>query len=93
MKPYSRSDRVGGQIQKLISELLQKRISDPRLAKTTVSSVKMTSDLRIAKTPTTTDNQAFGVLAAIDEAEVDLSDVDLIVHGTTTTTNATSTWT
>ncbi|MEW9918767.1 hydantoinase/oxoprolinase family protein [Marimonas sp. MJW-29] len=44
--------------------------------------------LRIAKTPTTTDNQAFGVLAAIREAEVDLAEVDLIVHGTTTTTNA-----
>lgn len=49
MKPYSRSDRVGGQIQKLLSELLQKRISDPRLAQTTISGVKMTSDLRIAK--------------------------------------------
>ena len=44
--------------------------------------------LRIAKTPTTADNQAFGVLAAMAEAEVDLSQVDLIVHGTTTTTNA-----
>ena len=44
--------------------------------------------LRIAKTPTTTDNQAFGVLAAMAEAEANLPDVDLIVHGTTTTTNA-----
>lgn len=49
MKPYSRSDRVGGQIQKLLSELLRKRISDPRLAQTTISGVKMTRDLRIAK--------------------------------------------
>lgn len=44
--------------------------------------------LKIAKTPTTADNQAFGVLRALDEAGVDLSEVDLIVHGTTTTTNA-----
>lgn len=44
--------------------------------------------MRIAKIPTTLDNQAFGVLAALDEAQVDLVDVDLIVHGTTTTTNA-----
>ncbi len=44
--------------------------------------------LRIAKTPTTTGNQAFGVLAALDEAGADLASVDLIVHGTTTTTNA-----
>lgn len=49
MKPYSRSVRVGGQIQKLLSELLQKRISDPRIANTTISGVKMTNDLRIAK--------------------------------------------
>ncbi|MDJ0783676.1 MAG: 30S ribosome-binding factor RbfA [Desulfosarcinaceae bacterium] len=49
MKPYSRSERVSGQIHKQLSELLQKRISDPRLASTTISGVKMTSDLRIAK--------------------------------------------
>jgi ribosome-binding factor A len=49
MKPYSRSVRVSGQIHKLLSELLQKRISDPRLTKATISGVKMTSDLRIAK--------------------------------------------
>ncbi|MEL7089738.1 MAG: hydantoinase/oxoprolinase N-terminal domain-containing protein, partial [Planctomycetota bacterium] len=44
--------------------------------------------LRIAKTPTTPGNQAGGVVAALDQAEVDLVEVDLIVHGTTTTTNA-----
>jgi ribosome-binding factor A len=49
MKPYARSVRVSGQIQKLLSELLQKRINDPRLTNATISGVKMTSDLRIAK--------------------------------------------
>ncbi|MEM8552712.1 MAG: hydantoinase/oxoprolinase family protein [Pseudomonadota bacterium] len=44
--------------------------------------------LRIAKTATTAENQSFGVLNAMAEAEVKLPDVDLIVHGTTTTTNA-----
>ncbi len=44
--------------------------------------------LRIAKTPTTVENQAFGVLHALDAAEVAVADLDLIVHGTTTTTNA-----
>ena len=34
------------------------------------------------------DNQAFGVLAALNSAEARLSEIDLIVHGTTTTTNA-----
>ena len=43
--------------------------------------------IRLAKVPTT-DNQAFGVLAALDEARADLQKIDLIVHGTTTTTNA-----
>ena len=44
--------------------------------------------VRLAKVPSTTDNQAFGVLAALDAAEVALERVALIVHGTTTTTNA-----
>ncbi len=44
--------------------------------------------VRLAKTPTTVDNQAFGVLAALDAAGADIPALDLIVHGTTTTTNA-----
>lgn len=47
-----------------------------------------TGAVRVAKVPTTLPNQAGGVLAAFDAAGVDLADVDLIVHGTTTTTNA-----
>ncbi|MBH61486.1 MAG: hydantoinase [Alphaproteobacteria bacterium] len=43
---------------------------------------------RIAKVPSTLENQAFGVLSAIGETGVSLSDVDVVVHGTTTTTNA-----
>ena len=44
--------------------------------------------VRLAKVPTTLENQAFGVLAALDQAGADLAALDLIVHGTTTTTNA-----
>lgn len=47
-----------------------------------------TGAVRLAKTPTTVDNQAFGVIAAIDAAGLSAGEVDLIVHGTTTTTNA-----
>ena len=47
-----------------------------------------TGAARIAKVPTTTDNQAFGVLAALDQAGVRLDQVASISHGTTTTTNA-----
>nr|MDQ2705191.1 hydantoinase/oxoprolinase family protein [Pseudomonadota bacterium] len=44
--------------------------------------------VRVAKTPTTTDNQAFGVVNALAEAGANAAGIDLIVHGTTTTTNA-----
>lgn len=44
--------------------------------------------LTMAKVATTLPNQAGGVLAAFEAARVDLSKVSLIVHGTTTTTNA-----
>jgi N-methylhydantoinase A len=42
----------------------------------------------IAKTPTTTDNQARGVVAALGETGFPAAEIDLLVHGTTTTTNA-----
>ncbi len=42
----------------------------------------------VAKVPTTQDNQAYGVLAAIAAAGAELAEVVAIVHGTTTTTNA-----
>ena len=44
--------------------------------------------VRLAKVPSTLDNQAFGVMHALSTAEIDLAALDLIVHGTTTTTNA-----
>jgi N-methylhydantoinase A len=45
-------------------------------------------DVRVAKVPTTMENQALGVLAAIEAAKVSPHELDLIVHGTTTATNA-----
>ncbi|MBD3625995.1 MAG: hydantoinase/oxoprolinase family protein, partial [Rhodobacteraceae bacterium] len=47
-----------------------------------------TGRVRIAKVPSTPENQAFGVMGALKAAEVSLAGLDLIVHGTTTTTNA-----
>src|SRR5678815_3575313 len=44
--------------------------------------------VRLAKVPTTVENQAFGVLAALDAAGTDPAALDAVVHGTTTTTNA-----
>ena len=47
-----------------------------------------TDEVRIAKVPTTPDNQAFGVLAALAAAGVPLDQIEAVIHGTTTTTNA-----
>ena len=44
--------------------------------------------VHIAKTPTTVDNQAFGVVSALGATGFPIDGIDLIVHGTTTTTNA-----
>ncbi len=42
----------------------------------------------IAKVPTTPDNQAIGVMAAINASGSDCNNLSLLIHGTTTTTNA-----
>lgn len=47
-----------------------------------------TGDVRLAKVPSTLDNQANGVLEALRRTGMPLASVDSIVHGTTTTTNA-----
>ena len=49
MKPFTRADRVGGQVQRAISELLHKSIRDPRLKAATISEVQMSPDLKLAK--------------------------------------------
>ncbi|CAN0227894.1 unnamed protein product, partial [Phaeothamnion confervicola] len=48
----------------------------------------VTGEVRLAKVPTTVENQAFGVLAAIESAGADPAGLAAIIHGTTTTTNA-----
>ena len=48
MKPFARSDRVGGLIQKLLAELLYKGIKDPRLKTTSITGVKVAADLKSA---------------------------------------------
>lgn len=49
MKPYPRAERVGGHIQRVLSEILQKETADPRLDLATVSCVRVTRDLRLAR--------------------------------------------
>ena len=49
MSPFSRADRVGGLIQKVLSDILKKSIRDPRLKMTTISGVKVSRDLKQAR--------------------------------------------
>ncbi len=49
MKTYARSERVGGLIQRRLSILLQREISDPRLKMATITGVNMSRDLKIAR--------------------------------------------
>jgi len=49
MKPFKRADRVSGHVQRALSELLRKRVRDPRLKEATISEVQMSADLKLAK--------------------------------------------
>ncbi len=49
MNTYSRAERVGGLIQQAVSEILFKQVKDPRLEMATITHVKMTRDLKIAR--------------------------------------------
>jgi N-methylhydantoinase A len=53
-----------------------------------IAVVARSGHVRLAKVPTTPENQAFGVLNALAEAGLELQELALLVHGTTTTTNA-----
>jgi N-methylhydantoinase A len=47
-----------------------------------------TNEVRLAKVPTTVDNQAIGFMVALAAAGLDPALLQAVVHGTTTTTNA-----
>lgn len=49
MKPFARSERVSGHIQKVLSDILKKNIKDPRLEMATITGVKMSRDLKTAR--------------------------------------------
>ena len=48
MKTFPRGDRVAAHIQKVLSELLRKRIKDPRLEMVVITGVKMSKDIKNA---------------------------------------------
>ncbi len=49
MTSFSRADRVSGLIQETLSDLIKKSIHDPRLHMTTITKVRMSPDLRLAR--------------------------------------------
>jgi ribosome-binding factor A len=49
MIPFSRADRVGGLIQKVLSNILKKSIKDPRLKMATITGVKVSRNLKQAR--------------------------------------------
>ena len=49
MKPFPRAERVGVQLQRVLSELLSRQAGDPRIAGATITRVKVTKDLRLAR--------------------------------------------
>jgi ribosome-binding factor A len=49
MIPFSRADRVGGLIQKVLSDILKKNIGDPRLKTATITDVKVSRNLKQAR--------------------------------------------
>ena len=54
MKPYARSERVGGHIQKVLADVLHKHVKDPRLEMATITGVQVSRDLRTARVYFTT---------------------------------------
>nr|WP_319494987.1 30S ribosome-binding factor RbfA [uncultured Desulfobacter sp.] len=48
MKPYTRAERVSIKIQQTITELLSKKMQDPRMEMATISGVRMSPDLTLA---------------------------------------------
>ncbi len=49
MRPFARADRVAGEIQKVLSDLLLRKIKDPRLKMVLITGVKLTADLKLAR--------------------------------------------
>lgn len=46
---FKRAERVAGLIREEVAEIIQRDVKDPRVAFSTITSVKVTDDLKIAK--------------------------------------------
>ena len=68
---YQRADRVADQVRMEVADILMRKIKDPRVQSVTVTDVKLTSDLRIARVFVTTMGTAEeerSVFAGLEQA-------------------------
>lgn len=49
MKPYTRAERLSSLMRETLSDILLKSIKDPRLASVSITKIRMTADLKLAK--------------------------------------------
>ena len=49
MKPFSRTDRLNDQIKRILGELLEREVKDPRVGFVTITGVEVASDLSVAR--------------------------------------------
>jgi ribosome-binding factor A len=66
VKPFTRSDRVASQIQRVLSAILIKETGDPRIETATITRVKLSRDLRLARVYFAVHADAAGRQAAIE---------------------------
>ena len=68
---YHRADRVADQIRMEVADILMRKIKDPRVQSVTVTDVKLTADLRIARVFVTTmgtEEEERNVFAGLGQA-------------------------
>ncbi len=71
-RTFNRAERVGGQVQKVLSGLIQRGVNDPRLGQVTITGVTLSKDLRIAKVYFTAQGGAHdeqAILAGFESAK------------------------
>src|SRR5215831_18409919 len=82
--------------QRALGRVMMRRMTETKLVGVDVGGTftdlvlvdEATGEVRVAKVPTTMDNQAAGVQAALAVSAADAAELKVIIHGTTTATNA-----
>lgn len=67
-KEYSRTQRIGDQMQRELSQLIQREIKDPRVGLVTITAVEVSRDLSNAKVFVTVMGREADDAAAVEES-------------------------